>query len=94
MRLPETVVGLQLFRIVRDEAVACEPMRFDGGRLAVECVLNRAAVSGRVEVGGEIWDHFADALDADGNIVETVALDARSYRAMKTKWMRCRIERQ
>lgn len=91
-RLPETVVGLQLFRIVRDDLRACEPMRFDGGRGAVECVLNRASVSGRVEVNGEIKDHFADAFDASGDLVETIALDAKSYKALKTKWMRCKVQ--
>lgn len=33
--LPAEAVGLQLFRINRrDEAVACEPMKFGGGPLA------------------------------------------------------------
>lgn len=91
--LPDEAVGLRLHKINRrDELIACEAVRFPRGRPAVDTVLRRAAISGRVEIGGEIEDHFADVLDDDGSIVETVALDARSYRALKTKWMRCNLE--
>lgn len=93
LKLPKSVVGLQLARIDRRGAlILCEAMRFDEGLAAVDTVLRRAAVSGRVDVGGEIFDHFADALDDSGNMVETVALDAKSYKALKTKWMRCKVE--
>ncbi len=91
---PTTAVGLRLARIDHEGAlVLCEAVRFVAGYAAVETVLRRAAISGRVEVGGKIGDHFADALDDDGDIVATVALDARSYRAMKTRWMRCKVDR-
>lgn len=91
--LPEDAVGLQLFKIDRkDELIACEGVRFARGRAAVDTVLRRAAISGRVDIGGKINDHFADVLDDDGSIVETVALDARSYRALNSRWMRCRLE--
>ncbi|WP_420104101.1 hypothetical protein [Bosea sp. (in: a-proteobacteria)] len=93
--LPQEAVGLKLFKISRrDELIACEGVRFARGRPAVDTVLRRAAISGRVEIGGKVEDHFADVLDDDGQIVETVALDARSYRALKTRWMRCNLEKR
>lgn len=91
--LPAEAVGLRLYKYVREELICCEAMRFPRGRPAVDTVLRRAAISGRVEIGGKIEDHFADVLDLEGSIIETVALDARSYSALKNKWMRCRIER-
>ena len=64
------------------------------GSLPPESVgLRRAAISGRVETGGTIEDHFADVLDTNGSMVETVALDRRSYSALKNRWMRCKVER-
>ena len=94
LNLPESVVGLRLARIDRNGAlILCEAMRFDKGHAAVDTVLRRALISGRVEVEGKIADHFADALDGDGDIVVSVALDAKSYRALKTKWMRCKVEK-
>lgn len=92
--LPKSAAGLRLARITRkEELILCEAMRFDGGWAAVDTVLRRANVSGRVEVGGKIADHFADVLDDKGDIVETVSLDRASYHALKTKWMRCKVER-
>lgn len=91
--LPESVVGLRLARINhKDELILCEAMRFDKGRDAVDTTLRRAQISGRVEIEGKIINHFADALDDNGDIVVTVALDAKSYKALKTKWMRCKVE--
>lgn len=93
--LPNSAVGLRLARINRkDELILCEAMRFDAGHPAVETTLRRAAISGRVEIEGKIADHFADALDDAGDIVATVALDAKSYKALKTKWMRCKVDRE
>lgn len=92
--LPIEMVGLRLARINRkDELILCEAVRFDEGVSAVDTILRRAAISGRVEVEGEIENYFADALDADGNMVTTIALDSRSYSALKNRWMRCRVER-
>lgn len=92
-RLPEGCVGLKLHRIdAKERLIACEGVVFRGGRAAVNTVLRRAAIAGHVEVGGEIKDHFADCLEADGSWNETVALDAASYRSLKEKWMRCRVE--
>lgn len=93
--LPGETAGLKLHRIdARENLIACELMMFRGGRAAVNTVLRRAAIAGRVEVGGDIKDHFADVHDADGSLIETVALDAASYRSLKNKWMRCKTERQ
>lgn len=90
--LPAETVGLQLYRLRGDELVAYEAMRFHGGRLAVDTVLRRAAISGRVEIGGDIQNHFADVLDENSDLIETVALDRKSYSALKNKWMRCKLE--
>ena len=95
IELPETSAVLRLGRITKGgDLILCEAMIFDAGRSAVETVLRRAAISGRVEVGGKIADHLADVLDANGDMVETVALDRKSYSAIKNRWMRCRVERQ
>jgi len=91
--LPPETVGLRLYRIDRkDNLIGCEGVRFVAGRPAVLTTLIRAAISGRVEVNGKIDNHFADALDGDGNLLETVALDSESYRSLKTRWMPCKVE--
>lgn len=92
-KLPALASGLCLCRHKGDELILCESVIFPGGAAVVDMVLRRAAISGRVEIDGEIADYFADVLNANGDIIETVALDAGSYRALKTKWMRCRVER-
>lgn len=92
--LPESAVGLKLYKIVRESLIACESVRFEGGMAAVETTLRRANLSGRVEINGEIKNHFADVLDANHDLVETVALDAGSYRSLKNHWMRCKLERK
>lgn len=85
-------VVLRLARIDRnDNLILCEAMELLGGTPAVETILRRAAISGRVEIEGKIANHFADVLDANGDMVTTVALDARSYGAIKNKWMRCKV---
>jgi hypothetical protein len=91
--LPHESTGLRLGKIFADgRGLLCEAIRFPGGRDAVDTVLRRAAISGRVDIGGDIEDHFADVLDADASIIETVALDRRSYSALKNHWMRCKVE--
>lgn len=91
--LPLETVGLRLARITSsEELILCEAVRFTG-RAAVDTVLRRANLSGRVEIEGEIKNHFADVLDTDGDLIATVALDAKSYGALKNHWMRCRVER-
>jgi hypothetical protein len=91
--IPADAARVRLYKIVSGELIACETIYFPDGAPAIDTVLRRAAISGRVEVGGEIADHFADALNDNGDLVETVALDARSYRALKTRWMKCRLQR-
>jgi len=89
--IPPEATGLCLYRLTRaDRLIGCEAVQFVGGRDAVDTVLRRAAISGRVEVGGDIVDHFADVLDREGSIIGQVALDRKSYAALKTRWMRCR----
>ena len=92
--LPLVTVGLRLARITstKGELLFCEAIEFANRLAGVDTVLRRAALSGRVEVGGTIEDHFADVLGADGDIVETVALDRRSYSVLKNRWMRCKRE--
>lgn len=90
--LPESAVGLRLARIFHERLILCEAMRFDNGRKGVEITLRRAQIAGLVDFEAEIKNHFADVLDEGGDIVETVALDAGSYSALKNKWMRCKVE--
>lgn len=91
-KIPENATGLKLYRIDRNEnLIGCETVQFVKGRSAVLTTLRRAALSGRVEVGGEIKNHFADVYC--GDVWEkTVALDAKSYGALKNHWMRCKVE--
>ena len=91
--IPPEAVGLKLHRIdSKDRLHACESVRFVKGYAGVERAIRLASVSGRAEVGGKIKDHFADVLDADDSLIETVALDANSYAALKNHWMRCKVE--
>jgi hypothetical protein len=90
--IPETATGVVLYRIRGERLIGCETCDFEQGSAGVELVMRRAAISGRVEVGGKLENHFADLLDKDGSMVETVALDAKSYGALKNRWMRCRVE--
>ena len=89
--IPAEAVGLKLHRIVKERLIACEGVRFTRGRAAVVTTLMRAKISGRAQIEGKIEDHFVDVLDDDQSIVATVALDANSYRALKTRWMPCKV---
>jgi hypothetical protein len=90
--LSADAAGLRLCRISGERLILCEPVLFTGRRAAVEVTLRRARISGRVEFNGEIKNHFADVMDVEGSIVDTVALDAKSYGALKNHWMRCKVE--
>jgi hypothetical protein len=93
-KLPEDANGLRLAKYVKgDDLILCEPVMFVAGRPAVDTTLRRAAISGRVEVDGEILDHFADIMSDPDTMTGQVALDAKSYSALKNHWMRCRIWR-
>lgn len=100
-KIPEKATGLKLHKIVqrggKEELLANELVVFTEGRSAVNTVLRRAALAGRVEVDpeGDLPDFFADiyeGLNGDDGFNSCVALDAASYRALKTHWMRCRYE--
>lgn len=93
--LPKNATGLRLYKIVRERLIACEPVYFVNGWSAVDTVLRRAQLAGRVEIGGEIKDHFADVLiGTNGDFEETVALDRDSYNNLKNHWMRCRLDKE
>ena len=92
--LAKEAVGLRLGRIKRNgDLTLCEAIRFDDGRDAVHVTLRRAALSGRVEIEGNIENHLADVLNDNGDLVQTIALDRDSYSALKNHWMRCKVER-
>jgi len=91
--LPKDAVGLQLHRFRGEELIACEPVCFVKGYQAVHTTLRRAQISGRVEIGGDIENHFADVLNANGDLIETVALDSGSYGILKNRWMKCKVQK-
>jgi hypothetical protein len=93
-QIPPDVIGLRLCRLLSGERLQmCETVIFSEGRSAVELTLRRAQISGRVEIEGKIDRHWADMItDPSGEWVGTVALDARSYGALKNRWMRCRVD--
>jgi hypothetical protein len=93
IELHEKAIGLRLCRMLKGDRLSmCENVVFTNGRAAVETVLLRAQLSGRVEVEGDLKDHWADVLtDSDGTWEQTVALDAKSYGALKNHWMRCKV---
>lgn len=93
-KLHADAIGLKLYRMAPGDVLkACETVIFAKGRDAVDTVLRRAAISGRVEIDGKNEDHWADVIvDHDGTWDQSVALDARSYKALKTRWMRCKVE--
>ncbi len=92
--LPENSKVVRLYKHnSRDELIACEAVEFLDGAPAIETTLRRAALSGRVDVEGEIDCYFADILDENGDLRVSVALDRGSYGALKNHWMRCRLER-
>lgn len=92
-KLPADTVGLRLCKMFPgDRLRLCEGVRFTKGRPAVNTVLRRAAIAGLVEVGGELKDHWADVLNDAGDWKVTVSLDAASFKALKSYWMRCKYE--
>lgn len=90
--LPDEAVGLRLCKMVGEDLRLAEPVVFERGRPAVQVVLQRAAISGQVGPLGETGDFWADVLNADGDWIETVALDRGSWNILKNHWMRCRME--
>ncbi len=89
--VPKEAVGLALYRIASgDRLIASEDVIFANGHNAIDTVLRRASISGAVSIGGALKDHFADLIDAKRDIIESVALDAKSYKALKYRWARCK----
>ena len=95
MNIPPEAVTIQLFKIVREQLIACDPVRFERGAAGVGVALRRAAISGHVAVGDNviIRDYFADLHDANGSTVTNVALDAKSYRMLKNRWAKTKISK-
>lgn len=89
--VPDNAVSVVLYRISGEKLIGCEAIIFSQGAAGIETALRRASISGRVEIGGKLDKHFADLLDSKDDIIETVALDSKSYSALKNKWMRCKI---
>lgn len=91
--LPKEAATIRLCKVVREELILCEAVGFVDGVTAVETVLRRAAINGKVGPVGETGDYWADLMNADADtLVETIALDRKSWNAIKTKWARCKIE--
>lgn len=87
--------GLCLYRHDRnDNLISNELIMFDGGAPAINTVLRRAAISGRVviEPFDDPIDYFADVYVDESTWVQTILLDAKSYKILKYKWMRCKVE--
>lgn len=90
--VPSNAAGLCLYRMAGENLIGCELVMFSAIPAGVDTVLRRAAISGHVEVHpNALRNHFADILDTNGNIIENAALDAKSYKALKTRWMRCKV---
>jgi hypothetical protein len=93
--LPREATGLRLAKIKSDdELVLCEPIEFPGGYDAVHTTLRRAGISGDVGPVGEAGDYFADIMDENGSMIETIALDRKAWNSLKNHWMRCRVDRE
>src|SRR5258706_16051128 len=84
--LPQAVCGLRLCKMRGDNLILCETLIFDDGRNAVDTVLRRAQISGEVGPVGETGDLWADLMDRDGDLVETIALSRGAWNALKNKW--------
>lgn len=95
--VPQEARSIVLYKHDRSGVlIACEPVEFLGGATGIDTVLRRAHICGQVKVGGdlELGDYFADILDDKDDIITNVMLDRGSYRALKTHWMRTRINRR
>ena len=75
--IPVDAVGLRLCKMRREDLILCEPVIFERGRSAVNTILRRAAVSGKVGPVGETGEFWADFIDKYGDWEETIALGER-----------------
>jgi hypothetical protein len=95
MELSPASKVVRLYKIVNDNLIACEAIEFKDGAPAIDTTFRRAAISGRVELEGDIKDHFADILTSDDcTLLHTVALDRKSYASLKNRWMRCNLDKE
>ncbi len=93
--VPPDAVALRLGKFFPgDDLRFCETCAFEGGATAIDTVLRRAALSGRVEIDadGLLPDYIADMFDDNFTCIGTIALDRNSFRALKNHWMRCKYE--
>jgi len=93
--VPPEATGLMLCKVVGvDDLKIAEAVTFENGRPAVMTTLNRASISGHV--GGSIdktTRFWADVLDSNGDTLGEIRLDRGSWNALKTRWMRCNMQR-
>lgn len=89
--IPLGVTGIRLCKVVNDDLRMTEVVQFERGHEGVDTVLRRAALSGRVGPMGDAGDYWADLMNANGEMEETIALDRASWNALKNHWMRCRM---
>lgn len=94
--LPAEAKGLRLCKMFPgDDLRLCQVVMFKGGAAAIDTTLRRAAISGgRIDIDppSPLPDHFADIMDANGDMIGNIALDAKSFKALKGYWMRCKYE--
>jgi hypothetical protein len=90
--IPPETAALRLCKMKGEDLILCERVRFPGGVSAVDTTLRRAAISGQVGPVGETGDYWADILDENGDLIETVGLDRDTYSSLKNRWMRCKVE--
>ena len=90
-QLIRDATGLRLCRIFGDGDLRLyELVTFEQGRAAVEIILRRAMICGRVEIEGDNADHFADIFIDQDSWTQTVVLDPGSFKYLKDK-MRPRV---
>ncbi len=92
LTVPKDATGLRLCKVVKGELFMSEAVHFVRGHDAVDTVLRRAAICGKVGPVGETGDYWADFMTADDSWSETVALDRKSWNSLKNHWMRCKME--
>lgn len=91
--LHPNAIGIKLYKLnAADELLGNELVTFQDGRKAVDIVLRRASLAGRVELDGDIDKHFADIYTDEYTWEQTVALDAGSYRSLKRVWARTKYD--
>ena len=90
--ITDTMTGLRLCKVVNEKLILCDPVQFTRGTSALKTTLNRASISGDVGPVGETGDFWADLLIENGDWIDTVKLDRKSWNILKNKWARCKIE--